>query len=95
MGNINTLYDAHAPTRMFRVTHKAVPWMTERIIKLQKYRDNCFRLYKKDKSPSNFNEYKCYRNKVKQLIRNAKKKYYAQRLKKIYQVKLCGIMFVI
>jgi hypothetical protein len=39
-------------------------------------------LYKKDKSPSNFNECKCYRNKVKQLIRNAKKKYYAQRLKK-------------
>jgi ABC-type uncharacterized transport system fused permease/ATPase subunit len=65
----------HAPVRAFRFTHKAVPWMTELIQKLQKSRNYIYRIYKKNNSIDNFERYKCYRNKVKKIIRNAKKKF--------------------
>ena len=78
---INNLFDKHAPYRTFRVTKKAIPWITDTIIKLMKIRDNLKRLFRKDNSSITFDNYKIYRNKVKQLGRNAKRKYFAKNLR--------------
>ena len=59
----------HAPIKTKRVKTKRLPdWFTQDIVLMQKQRDNCKRL-------KQWTEYKTYRNKIRQLIRAAKRKY--------------------
>ncbi|MCG8113294.1 MAG: reverse transcriptase family protein, partial [Candidatus Thiodiazotropha taylori] len=62
--------DKHAPIKTKRVKSKRLPeWHTPEITNLQKLRDNC-------KRQNQWAEYKKYRNKIKQLIRNAKRNFF-------------------
>ena len=62
----------HAPIKTKRVKTKRLPdWLTQDIVLMQKQRDNCKRL-------KQWTEYKTYRNKTRQLIKAAKRKYFSE-----------------
>lgn len=61
----------HAPMKNKRVKSKRLPdWFTPEIIHMQKQRDNARKV-------NQWTEYKRYRNKIRQLIRLAKRKYFS------------------
>ncbi|MEW8545692.1 MAG: hypothetical protein AB2693_19395 [Candidatus Thiodiazotropha sp.] len=61
----------HAPIKSKRVKNKRMPdWFTPDISQMQSLRDKSKRL-------KQWNEYRRYRNKTKQLIRHAKRKYFS------------------
>ena len=65
----------HAPLKSKRVKHKRLPvWFTPEITQMQKLRD-------KSKLLKQWRDYKRYRNKTKQLIRSAKRKYFSESVK--------------
>ena len=74
---LNSLYDTfipivdkHAPIRRKRVKHPTLPgWLSSEIMNAMRVRDNL-------KKEGKFIEYKQQRNKVTQLVRNAKKAYF-------------------
>ena len=62
----------HAPTRSKRVKNKRLPdWFTPQIIETQRLRDKCKHL-------KQWAEYRMHRNKTRQLIRAAKRKYFSE-----------------
>ena len=62
----------HAPIKTKRVKTKRMPiWFTQDIVQMQNARDNSKRL-------KQWTEYRIYRNKTKQLIRAAKRKYFTE-----------------
>lgn len=68
------IYDKHVPVVKRRVTHPPAPWLTPEIRQLMACRDQAFVTFKKGNEPSWW-VYKKLRNKVNQLIRNAKIRY--------------------
>ena len=73
---ITDLFNYHAPLKTAKVKHPPTPWLTDEIKTLMKDRDQTFFVYKKTNSCRYKNEYKSLRNRVNQLIRNAKIKYF-------------------
>ena len=66
----------HAPIKTKRVKTKRMPdWFTQDIVQIQNARDNSKRL-------KQWTEYRIYRNKTKQLIRAAKRKYFTESIPK-------------
>ena len=62
----------HAPIKTKRVKTKRMPdWFTQDIVQMQNARDNSKRL-------KQWTKYRIYRNKTKQLIRAAKRKYFTE-----------------
>ena len=62
----------HAPIKTKRVKHKRLPeWYTPEITLTQRLRDN-------SKRRKQWSEYKHYRNKTRDLIRSAKRKYFSE-----------------
>ena len=63
--------DNHAPVKTKRIKSKKMPeWFTPEITVIQNLRDNC-------KRRKQWSDFKRYRNKVRQLIRAAKRKYFS------------------
>ena len=82
---ILTLFDKHCPWIEVKSKYQPAPWINEDIRSEMKNRDKLYKQYLLNKSNqsaniisinSSFNKYKKVRNKVKQMIRNAKTKYY-------------------
>ena len=62
----------HAPLKSKRVKNKRLPdWFNPQIIETQRLRDKC-------KQQKQWAEYRTYRNKTRQLIRAAKRKYFSE-----------------
>ena len=72
---ILTLYDELAPLEKKRVTRPANPWLDETIKRLQKNRDKTLRNFKITGTAEAQGLYKRARNKLKQEIRNAKRRF--------------------
>ena len=65
-----SVVDKHAPLRHHRVKHPSLPpWLTSEVVEAMKLRDS----YKQDKRSE---EFRRQRNKVTQLVRSAKAKYF-------------------
>lgn len=73
---VNNVFDAHAPFKTVRITRPQAPWMTPQIQSMRRLRDASFSYYKRLGTEENFSRYKFFRNKLKQLIRNSKLKFY-------------------
>ncbi|MCG8047471.1 MAG: reverse transcriptase domain-containing protein, partial [Candidatus Thiodiazotropha endolucinida] len=68
--------DNNAPVKSKRVKHKRLPqWYTPEITQMQRLRDNSKRL-------KQWSDFKWYRNKVRHLIRSAKRKYFSDSISK-------------
>lgn len=64
--------NSHAPVKTKRVKTKRLPdWFIPEITQMQRLRDNCKRL-------KQWTDYKKYRNKIRHLIRTAKRKYFSE-----------------
>lgn len=66
------LYDKHAPLRTIRVTKPAAPWITDDIKLMMNKRDKAKRTWRRDKTPANWERFREFRNRAKQLQRNAR-----------------------
>ena len=68
---IITRLDNHAPIKTLRVKHRRLPeWFSPDITHMQRLRDD-------SKRKKNWSDFKRYRNKTRQLIRAAKRKYFS------------------
>lgn len=76
MGVINK----HAPWKTKRVKGRHLPWIKGELISLFKQRDEAWKRYRTTKDLSDWNIYKCLRNKCKTFTRNAKSNYYKDSL---------------
>ena len=72
---ITYLYDQHAPLITRRVTHPPAPWLSPQIRNLMKQRDKAYSKYKRRRTTDLHELYKKLRNRVNQMIRNAKIRY--------------------
>ena len=72
---ILNIFDTHAPLVKRRITRPPAPWITDDIKSEMKHRDNLRAKYYKYKDPQMWEDYKKWRNRIKQLINNSKKKY--------------------
>ena len=73
---ITDIFDKHAPMKKVKAKRPPTPWFTKEIKLLMKSRDRAYSVFKISKCSSHKTEYKRLRNKVNQLIRNAKLRYY-------------------
>jgi hypothetical protein len=70
------LLDTFAPEKLIRVSKSNAPWLNNEIKQSMADRDSVFRLFKRCRDATVFQRYKYLRNKTKQLIRNAKVKFF-------------------
>ncbi|KAK3933313.1 RNA-directed DNA polymerase from mobile element jockey [Frankliniella fusca] len=71
-----SLMDKHAPVKTFVPQQCKQPWMVNDIRKLMKKRDKLREKFLKSNCPLDKENYRATRNKVKQVIRNAKARFY-------------------
>lgn len=74
--SILELYDIHCPTRKIKPKHLPAPWISEDIRSLMEVRDKAYKRYLKSKTVETRKNYKRLRNQVKQMLRNAKTRYF-------------------
>ena len=80
--DINSLIEGEFPKKSISKNKNLLkkPWMSKALLKSVKTRDHKHKLFLKEKDPSKknrlFEEYKFYRNKLTELIRNKKKNSY-------------------
>ncbi|XP_046395714.1 uncharacterized protein LOC124162953 [Ischnura elegans] len=77
-----TAFNAYVPLRTVRVTHPPTPWFTLDIKAKIKKRNELRALYRRSKSPTIFAEYKEIRNRVKDMVRKAKRDYCENAIRK-------------
>lgn len=70
------LFDKHAPLKTVKLKEYDEPWMTKELKKERKKRDKLWKKFKISGSPEVFENYRQFRNKLKQKMRNAKVKYF-------------------
>ena len=72
--NISSIYiDNFAPVKQLRIKQRTEPWVDSDILQAIKDRDSSFNKYRINKTEENFNTFKVLRNKVQNLVHNAKK----------------------
>jgi len=73
---LGRLINKHVPQKTSRVTRPAAPWITSDIRKIMKERDSAYKVFRKTRIISDHVTYKKLRNRVTQMLRNTKIKYY-------------------
>ena len=76
------LLDKHIPFKK-KKPHKTrfrKPWITHKLLKHIKRKNKLYKKFLNEKNDSSKSKYNKYRNKVTNLLRHAKKKYYCERL---------------
>lgn len=77
MGLFNNILDAHCPWRVKKVAKQnQAPWMTVNILQALRRRDSLLRKARQSRCVTDWNCFKIARNKVVNMIRSAKYKYY-------------------
>ncbi|XP_071652781.1 uncharacterized protein [Temnothorax longispinosus] len=76
MDNNRTCYDKHAPYRVICPKHLPAPWLTPDLRKLMKDRDRTRRVWRRNKTESNYDTYRRLRNLVQLEVRRAKTEYF-------------------
>ena len=71
----------HAPLRKKRVRHKISPWITDKIAKAMRERDDVKKRASKSKCPQMWNDYRSLRNKVNSMVKTSKKEYLHNEMK--------------
>lgn len=69
------LFDKHVPLRKLKITNSTCPWFSRDIDKSIEDREIAYRMWKRNRTDSNFESWRVLRNKTKQMIRNAKTKF--------------------
>ena len=75
-----SVIDNIAPVKQVRLKQRTEPWMDSDILQAINERDRAFHRYKVEKSDTNYDTFKCLRNKVQSLVHGAKKNYYKSTL---------------
>nr|CAI5849653.1 unnamed protein product [Callosobruchus analis] len=73
--NIIGLFDIHCPTKTARVTKARAPWISQNTKLLFKERNRALQKFRRNKTSSNWNEYKVLRNFALSSLRNEKSAY--------------------
>ncbi|XP_077265150.1 uncharacterized protein LOC143899065 [Temnothorax americanus] len=73
---LRTCYDKHAPYRVICPKHLPAPWLTPDLRKLMKDRDRTRRVWRRNKTESNYDTYRRLRNLVQLEVRRAKTEYF-------------------
>ena len=75
--NTDHILDSHIPVKEKRVKKSAQPiWFTSEINEAMKKRDKLLKKARISESPADWATFKCAKNEVCNLIRNAKEKYF-------------------
>lgn len=74
------LYDLHAPLKAIKLKRPPAPWITRGVRMAMTRRDRAFRKFKRDRSDENWRFYKTARNRCNQMVRAAKRTYFAEQL---------------
>ena len=77
---MKSLIDQHFPVRRKHIRRQTHPWLDSTILKFMRDRDQVHKKAKKFGLKQDWDEYKRLRNKVTKLNRNAKKKYFRNKL---------------
>ena len=91
--NVNAAYDLfiymliillnkHLPFKESKIRASKIrkPWVTPTLLRYIRKKNKMYKRYLKNKTPLNERNYKTYRNKVNNLLRHAKKRYYSNQL---------------
>lgn len=70
------LYNKFCPLRKIKPKHLPAPWISDDIRSLMGVRDTAYKRYTRSKTVENRKNYKRLRNQVKQILRNAKNRYF-------------------
>ena len=76
------LFGRHAPVRNARVTKKKAPWITQNVKFFMNLRDKALSKYKRNNTPVNWENYRQLRNYVTIAIKNEKKSYLDNNLRR-------------
>lgn len=78
--NIHNLYDKHVPIKTICVRNNSCPWYTHSVREAIKYRNRCYNVWKRHPSLLNRTIYTNARNNATTVTRQAKIKYFSQKL---------------
>ena len=76
---VTQLMDKHAPYQTREIKRPSVPWMSNDIRILIRKRNKFRKKWKRTRCPTDLENFRQMRNRVKQVIRSAKSKYYYER----------------
>ena len=78
---IRTLFDKHAPVKIFKISKNKVNWITKELLEQIETRNNLKRnLMQRGGSSEDWNRWKQLRNKINRDLKKAKKEYMKKRL---------------
>ena len=80
MSSFVTIGDKHAPLRNYRVKANSQPWVSHDIVVLMKERNLLHKLAVQSKDAIVYEMYKKTRNTITRLIRDAKRRYFHERI---------------